>query len=306
MNTKTRLSRWLATAGSAGIAALVLGGATLATAQDAEMSMSEMAKKSANPMSDIWMLLCQNDLSYIDGGTVPGDGGRWMNSFKFMPVMPLPIMDGDWNLIFRPVFPFLSSPYNDDLVRDPAAPLFDRTDGMGDMVLLSLIGPNTTDGLVWGAGLTQMFPTASQDILGQHKWQAGPAFIIASLGTESGGLGFENWNIGMLAQQWWSYAGNSKWGHTSQMDIQYFINWRLNETALIGMTPNISIDWTAKSGNRISVPIGLGYIDIIKIGKLPVRVGIEAQYYVVRKDSSGPEWNIRLIFSPIIANPFKK
>jgi hypothetical protein len=90
------------------------------------------------------------------------------------------------------------------------------------------------------------------------------------------------------------------------MDIQYFTNWRLNETALIGMTPNISIDWTAKSGNRISVPIGLGYIDIIKIGKLPVRVGIEAQYYVVRKDSSGPEWNIRLIFSPIIGNPFKK
>ena len=45
---------------------------------------------------------------------------------------------------------------------------------------------------------------------------------------------------------------------------------------------------------------------LIKIGKLPVRVGIEAQYYVVRKDSSGPEWNIRLIFSPIIGNPFKK
>jgi len=109
----------------------------------------------------------------------------------------------------------------------------------------------------------------------------------------------------MLAQQWWSYGGDNDRSETSQMDIQYFINWRINETALIGMTPNININWKADSGNKIAVPIGLGYIDVIKIGKLPIRVGIEAQYYVVQRDMDGPDWNFRLIFSPIIKNPFK-
>ena len=293
-----------------GITASLLAFASMAAlsvqAEEAELNLAEMAQKSNNPMSDVWMLLIQNDSTYIDGGAVPGDGGRWSNSLKFMPVMPVPVMDGQWNLIFRPVIPLLSSPYNNDIIGNPAAPLYDRTTGLGDTVLMTLIGPNRNDGLIWGAGLTTIFPTASQDILGQHKWQLGPAFVVGHIGSESGGLGIDNWNMGILAQQWWSVAGNDKYEHTNQMDIQYFIYWRMTETALVGMTPNINIDWTAKGGDRIALPIGLGYVDVIKIGKLPVRVGIEAQYYLLRRDSDGPEWNFRIFFTPIIPNPFKK
>ena len=144
-----------------------------------------------------------------------------------------------------------------------------------------MLGPNRDDGIIWGAGVSQIFPTASEDILGQNKWQVGPAGVFAHLGKKSGGLGLDNWNIGVLAQQWWSYAGDSDYKETSQMDIQYFINWRVNETALIGMTPNINIniDWRADSGNKVALPIGLGYIGTVKVGKIPVRVAIEAQYY---------------------------
>jgi len=288
-----------ASASSTSVSNMSLKDMEAAGKQDGPMSSEEMAKKSANPMSDVWMLLTQNDSSYLKGDAT-GGGGSWSNSFKLQPVMPVPIMGGDWNLIVRPVFSYVSSPFNDSATN----PL-SRTDGLADTVLLTLLGPNTTDGLVWGVGLSQIFPTATDDILGQGKWQAGPAFVVASLGTESGGMGIKNWNIGMLAQQWWSYGGDNDRAETSQMDIQYFINWRINETALIGMTPNININWRADSGNQIAVPIGLGYIDVIKIGKLPIRVGIEAQYYVVQRDMDGPDWNFRLIFSPIIKNPFK-
>ena len=52
------------------------------------------------------------------------------------------------------------------------------------------------------------------------------------------------------------------------------MNWRANTTTLIGMTPNIQINWEEDSGDRVSFPIGLGSIGMIKIGTLPVRWGI--------------------------------
>ena len=44
---------------------------------------------------------------------------------------------------------------------------------------------------------------------------------------------------------------------------------------------------------------------MIKIGKVPVKFRIEAQYSVVRPDDYGTEWNIRLQIVPVIPNPFK-
>jgi len=284
--------------------------------------MAALAQKANNPLSDVWLLLLQNDYSYLDGDLVSGT--RQMNSLKFQPVMPIPILDETWNLIFRPVFNFVSAPVdkdlsdlvgvsqgdivaNDDLGALAADP-FGRTTGLGDSVLLTLLGPNTTDGLVWGGGVTQIIPTATEDVLGQEKWQIGPAALVLRLGKESGGLGIENWNVGALYQQWWSYAdaGDSDRDETNLSDIQYFLNWRMNETQLIGMTPNIRINWKADdSDDRVSLPIGLGTIGLFKIGRLPGRWGAEVQYYVVQPDNVSPEWNFKLFFSPIILNPFK-
>ena len=51
--------------------------------------------------------------------------------------------------------------------------------------LLTLAGPNTLSGLVWGLGATFKYPTASDDALGQGKYQAGPDAMVLNIG--------ENW-----------------------------------------------------------------------------------------------------------------
>lgn len=156
------------------------------------------------------------------------------------------------------------------------------------------------DGFVWGIGATQIFPTATEDVLGQGKWQAGPAALLASFGKAPG-----DFNLGILAQQWWSYAGEDRRPDTSQMDIQYFISYKLNDTALLGMTPNIRINWEAQDNDdKFTVPVGLGYIDIAYIGKLPIRWGVEAQYAVISPDNIGTQFNIRLVLAPILPSPF--
>lgn len=289
------------------------GGKTGETPASAADDLELMAKKSANPLSDVWMLLFQNDYSTLEGDALPTT--KYINSLKFQPVMPVPLSE-DWNLIVRPVLQFNSVPIDDDvedligfqddivgdtdllgLAQDP----FGRTTGFGDSVLLTLVGPNRLDGMIWGVGISQIFPTAQEDVLGQGKWQAGPAAIVAHLAPDVGGF-----NIGALAQHWWSYSGDGDRQETSQTDIQYFINYRLNKTALVGMTPNIRINWMADGGDeKLTLPIGLGYIDIIKLGPLPFRIGIETQYSLFSPDNAGTDWNFRLIIAPIILNPLK-
>jgi len=134
-------------------------------------------------MNDAWMLWTQNDYSEIRGDLVPG--GKRVNSTKFQPVMSFPVdlWEEEWNLIFRPVLQYQSVPLDDhvgklfgfsesDIIADPdlsgiaAAAFDDRTSGFGDTALLTLLGPDRLDGFIWGAGISQIFPTAQEDVLG--------------------------------------------------------------------------------------------------------------------------------------------
>jgi hypothetical protein len=279
---------------------LVLGAylTTVAHAQE-EMSLDKAAMKSNNPVSDAWLLVVQNDLTLLD----TPEGNKIQNLTSIQPVMPVPIMDGKWNLVNRIITGIVSAPVAEDFDSDN---FFDqRTTGNTDTVFFSLAAPNRNDGWIWGVGPTFILPTATQDVLGQEKWQAGPAALLARLGSDYGNWGIESWNIGALAQQWWDFAGDDDRADTSQSDIQYFINWKQNATRLIGMTPNIKIDWKKSGSDRFTIPVGLGTIGLFRWGKMPVRWGIEAQYYVNQPDDFGPDWNLKLFIAPVAANPFK-
>lgn len=297
-----------------------LGDATVAPAAPDDgpsaADLERIAKMTSNPLGAAWMLWFQNDTTELRGDLVPG--GEILNTTRFQPVMsfPIDVRDQEWNLIVRPVIQYQSAPLDsqvgqlfgtspETIVADPdlgqiaATAWDDRTNGFGDTALLTLVGPNRLDGFIWGVGASQIFPTAEEDVLGQGKWQAGPAVLFARLAPKPGGF-----NFGALAQHWWSYAGDSDREATSQTDIQYFINYRLSATELVGMSPNIRIDWTQDSDNKLTLPIGLGYSNVVKLGPLPVRIALEAQYSVIAPDNVGSDWNVRLLFIPVIPNPF--
>lgn len=299
------------------ISSMALSSSVLAETE--QLSMKEAAKKSANPVSDVWMLITQNDYTALE----KEDGHHEMqNRTSFQPVMPVPIMNDEWNLVNRLVVNHYSSPgeRTTDPLNGPDDMFFSgRTSGMGDTVFLSMAAPNRDDGWIWGIGPTVIMPTGT-DGLTQDKWQVGPAAMVARLGSETGNpTSLESWNVGFLAQQWWDVGGSDKVVEsTSQADIQYFLNYRLNETALIGMTPNVQVDWTKSGSDQFTVPVGLGYIDMFKIGQMPVRWGVELQYYVMKPDVDknasfgspdynpyAPDWNLKFFIAPVTLNPFK-
>ncbi|HIP40225.1 MAG TPA: hypothetical protein EYG88_12740 [Desulfocapsa sulfexigens] len=250
--------------------------------------LETIGKKTNNPVGSAWMMWFQNDFTVMDGDASEHEE-NW-NSFKLQPVMSFPFkMGGDpWNFIVRPVFQFQSFSFAGD-----------RTTGFGDIAMDIAIGPDRTDGVIWGLGVANIFPTASEDEVGQDKWQAGPAVLLAHLAPKVGGF-----NVGFFAQHFWSYAGDDDRPDTSLTDIQYFIQYRLSKTETLGMAPNIQYDWEADSDNALKLPIGFGYQNVTKVGNTPIKYGLEFQYYVVQPDDFGPVWNVRFIFVPVIQSPF--
>ena len=183
------------------------------------------------------------------------------------------------------------------MVQDP----FDRTSGFGDLTYVGVFSPKEPirfaggGKMVWGFGPTAMFPTAEEDVLGTGKYSLGPAFVAAYLG--------EDWTLGLFPQHWWSVGGDSDRKDVSLTNIQYFIQRSIPgpEQWRIGMTPNVTVNWKAEGGNKVTFPIGLGAGRIFNFGKLPVRISGEIQYSAIHPDDLiSSRWNFRLSFIPVI------
>ncbi|MEN0105485.1 MAG: hypothetical protein AAGC84_03575, partial [Pseudomonas sp.] len=259
-------------------------------------SAQQLAKLMDNPVGNLVLLFNQFDYTALKG---PRSGGtRYLGKYSFMPTFPISLGE-DWNLINRVPVTYYSAPVNhhagdlvghspQQIIADPALPdvirdPFDRTNGLGDLAYVGVFSPKEpihfpTGKLVWGVGPSATFPTAEHDVLGTGKYNLGPAFVAAYLG--------EDWTLGLFPQHWWSVGGDSDRKDVSMTKIQYFIQRNIPGDAAwhVGMTPNITVNWKADSGNKVTFPIGLGASRMFKLGELPIRVGAEVQYSVIHPD----------------------
>jgi hypothetical protein len=254
-------------------------------------SLADVSKQLNNPVADISALNFQFNRYYLNGKVT--ERTRTQELLNFQPVLPVHLTES-WNLISRPVFPFIfNSP-----AFDPGQGWHDES-GFGDVALVALLSPaKLTSGVIWGVGPTFIFPTASDNTLGQGKYQAGPAAVGLYMGKE--------WVYGVLAQQWWSFAGdNGSRPGTNQSNIQYFIQYLFGENWQIGMAPNILIDWKADQSQRFTVPVGLGIGKMVKFGPLPVKFTLEGDYMVVNPDDFGQRYGIRFQIIPVLPALFK-
>ena len=253
-------------------------------------SIAEVAKQLNNPVADLWALNFQFNRYYLQGDVT--DRTREQDVLNFQPVLPIHLTK-EWNLITRPVIPFVFSTPDFEPGKG-----WDETSGIGDVAVVSLLSPaKLKDGFIWGAGPTFIFPTATNDALGQGKYQAGPAAVGLYMGKD--------WIFGTLAQQWWSFAGDGDRESTSQANIQYFIQYLFGDHWQIGMTPNILIDWKEDQKNRFTVPVGLGIGKLVMIGPLPVKFTAEVDYMAIHPDDFGQHWGVRFQMIPVLPELFK-
>ena len=71
------------------------------------------------------------------------------------------------------------------------------------------------------------------------------------------------------------------------------------------MGPTVTIDWEAKPGNELPLPVGLGLTKTVRWGSTPLKLRAEVHYSLVSPDQYGAVWNFRLQVTPVIANPLQ-
>jgi hypothetical protein len=232
-------------------------------------SAEELAKETQNPVANLISVPFQNNFNFNVG---PNHVTQY--NLNFQPVIPISLNE-DWNLITRTIVPVINQP-------SPAHGV-PSAFGLGDINPTLFFAPAKATKFIWGVGPTFTFPTATDPLLGNQKWDAGPAVVALIMQGP--------WVVGALANQQWSFAG---WGHqnVSAFLVQPFVNYNLPKAWYIAAGPIMTANWKADSDNRWTVPLGGGIGKIQKFGKLPINFSLQAFANVVRPNNA-PSWQLR-------------
>ncbi len=199
------------------------------------------------------------------------------------PVVPVTV--GKWNLVNRALIPLadVDGAIN-GLPGNPNPIPGDGASGLGDINYSLYFSPVESGRVIWGAGPSLTAPTASDDQLGAGKWSGGLSAV---------GLTQPKWgSMGLLARQLWSFAGDADRRDVSQLLLEPFLNYNLDNGWFLLTDIVATANWKADSGNRWTVPLGGGFGRVFKVGGQAINSRLEAYYNVERPDGA-PEWNLQ-------------
>jgi hypothetical protein len=195
-----------------------------------------LQKATQNPVASLISVPLQNNSNFDIG---PLD--RTQDVLNIQPVIPMRVSK-NWNLIARIITPLI---YQPDLTQSNLGVV-----GLGDINPTFFLSPAKPGNLIWGIGPAFVLPSATNRVLGQGKWSGGPS-VVALLQPA-------HWTIGGLVNNVWNFAGQSDKPAVNQMLLQYFINYNMKTGWYISLSPIITADWKAASGNVWTVPFGGG------------------------------------------------
>jgi hypothetical protein len=276
--TTTKISKWFAGL----LAAVLLAAPARVSAQgeqdekdkpeEDESSKADLQKQIQNPVADLISVPFQNNIGYNIGTF---DRSSWI--LNIQPVVPIHITD-NWMIVTRTIIPFVYQP-------DVQA-MGGSTSGMGDINPTVFLAPLNPGKFIWGVGPTFLFPTATQTLIGTGKWGIGPSVV--------GLFQDKHWTVGALANNIWSYAGDSNRSSINQFLLQYFVTYNLHHEWYVTSSPIITANWKASSGDVWTVPFGGGFGKIVRLGKLPLNAQLQAFADPIRPETPpAPTWEVR-------------
>ena len=263
-------------------------------------NLGKVGAKLANPLSDLWSLQFDfQPLRFFDGDVNRGDEVVG-SGVVFQPVLPIPLYgegDGEWRMITRPVVPIqFSQPvprgYNN----------FYNKGGIGDIQLPLLLSvPQKYAGhWILGGGPVFLFPTASDDALGQDQFGLGPAVVL--------GYKTKSYTAVLFPNYFWKVGSHDQDGNTSdvsQGSLLYSLVFNLPNAWQAGTNPTITYNDRASSGNKWNVPVGAFVGKTIKVGNTPLNLRFGLEHSVVSQDDFGKRTMFRVTITPVIKSLIK-
>ena len=161
----------------------------------------------------------------------------------------------------------------------------ERAFGLSDLIHGSFFTPEDQGPFIWGAGFILGIPTATDRVLGSGKWAAGPAIRLT---FRTG-----PWNLGAIAGQRWSFAGDASRPDLNALIIRGTFRFKLPGPWYLVSSPIITANWNAPSSERWLVPLGGG--PGITFGAGSHRWATSLQAYVnAVKPEGAPDWAARV------------
>lgn len=250
---------------------LYMGGtlhaATVAATTGGETEESKLAMQLNNPVAALISVPLQSNWDFGIGSK-----NATQYTLKIQPVIPIKLND-EWNLISRTILPVIDmeSPY----------PGVDSASGLGDTTQSLFFSPqkSTADGWIWGAGPVFLIPTATDDLLGNNPWGAGPTALL--LKQQDG------WTYGILANQIWSFRASNQ--QVSATYLQPFLAYTTKMHTTVSLNTESTYNWEAQ---QWSVPLNLAVAQLVKLGEVPVQFQLGGRWYADGPDG-GPNWGLR-------------
>ncbi|MBA5779445.1 transporter [Stappia sp. F7233] len=229
-------------------------------AQDADL-----AKKLSNPVASLISVPFQFN---YDTGYGPNDGDK--AALNIQPVIPISINE-DWNIISRTILPVV---WQNDI-----AGLSGTQFGLGDTTQSFFLSPKEPGpgGIIWGLGPVLLLPTGTDSLLSSEKWGAGPTGVVLK---QSG-----PWTVGMLANQIWSFAGDSSRSDVNSTYLQPFLSYTTPDAWTFTLNTESTYDWESDAW---SIPLNAMVSKIVRFGEQPVSLQGGLRYWA-DSPASGPE-----------------
>ena len=153
------------------------------------------------------------------------------------------------------------------------------------------------DGVFSMFGLSSVAPTSDDMSARRGQWLLGPEFALGKM-ADWGLYGFRARHVTNVAG-----SGEQELGTitTNETTLHLFYAYSLGKGWQIESNPEILYDWEGVSGNQWLVPVGGGVSKTFRIGRVPIKVGLEGYYFAVSPDRFGPEWQAFLNFTPVLS-----
>jgi len=277
-----------------------------------EKSIEQIARELTNPLAAFWRFDYEGQYRTYQG-SIPGadDQTSWTNVFQ--ATLPFRQKNGKgW--VFKVALPYLGDQpiywadrgYSEWRIRqeDPTiqgdgfwAPTHGHT---GDATFDLVYGGVNDSGRILAYGIAGILPTSSDTSNDRQQLILGPVVNIGRMAE---------WGVyGAVISQIFDVAEKKDKGtpDTTQLTIQGYFSYGLGNGWQLTSNPVVTYDWKGDGGNKLNLPLGGGIAKTTKIGKMPLRLGAEVQYYVASTDRFGPDLLFKFSVSPIIPSKYTR
>lgn len=224
----------------AGLTLLV--SASPGAAQDDCDEACQAARKAQDPLADVRAVMTDNTISF---GTADDQTSY---GFQVQPVYSIPT-DKGYNFIARGIVPIVGAWENAGLPPLGPDPVGGSgiTWGISDIMAQGFFVPETDGDIKFGFGPQVSLRTRTDPAVGGPGWGAGIAAVFFGF---AGDLSY-----GALFGHHW---GQDNFNLTTLQPIAMY-NTDLLGGSYIGYNNSVTYSWTAKSGDRWQVPLGLTF-----------------------------------------------